>query len=213
MLDVNWTGPRPPRNTIERVWSSATFETVDPDTESVEAYVDAMAETRTQGDARWCCVEIPDSPVLDWFAGRNCLADADFFANLLGSEPVAAALGLDPDDPAPTFTTETALSLDGVLAEQLVHGGSTSFGDTIDQQYGTFASAKNLAEACRHDIVEDRYEEVTVHRTREPWADWFGEPHWNVTLVAVDRRYRWAWVFVATDEGLVESARQQAASL
>ena len=213
MHSVDWGASRPDGDRVERVWSSASFETVDADAEAVEEFVDAMAATRPRGDARWCCVEIPESRVLDWFAARNCLAEAEFFRHLLGSPAVAEALGVAPEDPdpAPTFTVETALSLDGVLAEQLVHGGSRSYGDTVDQEYGTFAGAKRLAEAARDEIVQDRYEEVTVHRTREAWCEFLGEPQWNLTLVAVDRRYRWAWVLVATDEGLLEGGATEPA--
>lgn len=211
MRGVDWGTSRPNGDRVERVWSSATFESAEVDAEAVEGYVDAMAATRPRGDGRWCCVEIPESRVLDWFAARNCLAEADFFRHLLGSAAVADALGVAPADPAPTVTVETALSLDGVLAEQLVHGGSRSYGDTVDQEYGTFASAKRLAEEARDEIVQDRYEEVTVHRTREAWCGFLGEPEWNLTLVAVDRRYRWAWVLVATDEGLLEAGTTEAA--
>jgi hypothetical protein len=153
MRGVDWETSRPNGDRVERVWSAAWFETVDADADAVEAYVDAMAATRARGDARWCCVEIPESRVLDWFAARNCLAKADFFRHLLGSATVADALGVAPDDPAPTVTVERGLSLDGVLAEQLVHGGSRSYGDTVDQEYGTFASAKRLAEEARDEIV------------------------------------------------------------
>jgi hypothetical protein len=209
MLDPNWGDTRPHGGSLDEAWGSAAFESVDLGTEPVETYVDAMAATRRHGDARYCCVEIPDSPEIDWFASRNCLADAGFFSRLLGSETVAAELGLDvTEDPDVSMTVETALSMDGTLAEQLVHGGSVSYGDTLDQQYGTFAKAKRLAEAFRDAVVEDRYEEVTVHRTREAWCEWFGEPHWNVTMVVVDRRYRLAWVLVATDEGPLERVEE-----
>lgn len=211
MLDVDWTATRPPLDSLEQLWASTEFDVVAPEAEAVERYVDAMADTRANGDARWCCVRIPDSPALDWFAARNCLADADFFEQLLASEAVTGELGLAvPERPAPAFTVESGLTLDGVLAEQLVHGGTRSFAETIDQEYGTYAAAKRLAEDCRDDIVQDRYEEVTVHRTREDWCDWFGDPHWNTTVVAVDRRYRWAWVVVATDDGNLEAAGNQA---
>ena len=92
------------------------------------------------------------------------------------------------------------------------HGGSRPFAATVDQKYGTYGRAKRLAEACRDEMLEERYEEVTVHRTREAWCDWFAEPHWNLTLVAVDRRYRWAWVVAATDAGRLEAASEQAAT-
>ena len=213
MPRVDWGTPRPDGDRVERVWASASFEPVDPDAGGLEAYVDAMAATRARGDARWCCVEIPESPVLEWFAERNCLPEADFFRHLLGSEAVADALDLAPEDPRPEVTVETALSLDGVLAEQLVHGGSRAYADPVDEEYGTFAAAKRLAEAARDDVVEDRYEEVTVHRTREAWCEWFGAPEWNLTLVAVDRRFRWAWVLVATDEGRLEAAESARATL
>lgn len=211
MLDVDWTATRPPLDSIEQLWTSTQFDVVSPEAAAVEAYVAAMADTRANGDARWCCVHVPDSPALDWFAARNCLADADFFAHLLASDAVTRELGLPvAERPETAFTVESGLTLDGVLAEQLVHGGTRPYADTIDQKYGGYAAAKRLAEACRDDIIEDRYEEVTVHRTRESWCDWFGDPHWNTTLVAVDRRYRWAWVVVATDDGGLEAASEQA---
>lgn len=213
MLDVDWTASRPHLESVEQLWASTEFDVVDPETPAVERYVDALAATRARGDARWCCVHIPDSPALDWFAARNCLADVDFFTHLLGDETVTDELDLPAvDRPDASFTVETALTLDGLLAEQLVHGGTRSFAETIDQEYGTFAEAKRLATDCCSDIVEDRYEEVTVHRTRDAWCDWFGHQHWNTTLVVVDRRYRWAWVAVATDEGRMEPAAAEARS-
>jgi hypothetical protein len=212
MLDVDWTATRPPLDSIEQLWESKEFVPVAPDADDVERYVGAVADTRAAGDARWCCVRIPDSPALDWFAARNCLADADFFTRLLASDAVAGPLDLEVDRPEPTLTVESGLALDGVLAEELVHGGSRSFAATVEQEYGTYARAKRLAEACRDEMLEERYEEVTVHRTREAWCDWFTEPHWNLTLVAVDRRYRWAWVLIATDEGMVEPAADEARS-
>jgi hypothetical protein len=213
MLDVNWTATRPPLDAIDQLWSSKDFDVVDPDASGVERFVDAMNDTRASGDARWCCVHIPDSPALDWFAARNCLADAEFFGHLLASEAVTDRLGIEvPERPEPTFTVESGLALDGVLAEALVHGGSRSFDATVDQEYGTYAKAKRLARECCGEVIEDRYEEITIHRTREAWCDYFGEPQWNLTLVAVDRRYRWAWVLISTDDGGLEAAREQAAA-
>jgi len=214
MLDADWGVTRPDRDAIERVWSSASFERVAVEAPAVTSYVDAVAETRPGGDARWCCIEVPKSRTLEWFAARNCLAEADFFQHLLASAPVLAELGLDPEAdpdgptpaPAPEFTVESPLTLDGLLAELLVHGGSRSYGDVVDQSYGTAARAKRLARDAHDEVVQDRYEEVTVHRTREPWCGWFGDPAWNLTLVAVDRRYRLAWVLVATDEGPLAQA-------
>jgi hypothetical protein len=211
MLDADWTVSKPPLESIEELWTSRNFEVVSPEAAAVDRYVDALSATRARGDARWCCLRIPDSPALDWFAARNCLGEAEFFTHLLSAETLGRELGLTVKNrPDPAFTVESALALDGVLAEQLVHGGTRSFADTVDQQYGTFATAKRLAADCLDDIVQERYEEVTVHRTREAWCDWFGDPHWNLTLVAVDRRYRGAWVLVATDEGTMEAAVDEA---
>lgn len=213
MLDVDWDSAKPGRDDVERVWETNTFDLVDPEVDAVDTYVESLSDTRPRGGARLCCVRIPDSETIDWYLANNALAEADFFTELLTSETVTAALGIDADeDAAPTFTVESALSLDGVLAEQLVHGGSKPYADTIEQQYGACASAKRLARGFIDDVVEDRYEEVTAHRTREAWSDWFGEPWWNFTLVVVDRRYRWAWVLVATDEGLMEAADYEALS-
>jgi hypothetical protein len=213
MLDVDWTATRPPLESIDQLWTSTDVDVVAPEAPAVDRYVDALAATRARGDARWCCVRIPDSPALDWYASRNCLGDADFFAHLLADDVVARELGLTVDRrPDPPVTVESALSLDGLLAEHLVHGGSRSFDATLDQQYGAFAEAKRLAADCLDDVVQDRFEEVSIHRTREAWCEWFGDPEWNLTLVAVDRRYRWAWVIVATDEGTMEAAAEQAAS-
>jgi len=211
MLDVEWTATRPPLDSIEQLWMSSEFDVVSPEAAAVDRYVDAMADTRASGDARWCCVDIPDSPALDWFASRNCLSDADFFTHLLASDAVTAELTMAMTErPDVAFTVESGLTLDGLLAEQLVHGGTRSYAETIEQEYGTYAAAKRVAERCRDEIIEDRYEEVTIHRTRGAWCDWFGDPHWNMTLVAVDRRYRWAWVVVTTDEGLLEPAAAEA---
>ena len=211
MLDVDWTAARPHLESVEQLWTSKDFDIVAPDAAPVEQYVEAMADTRANGDARWCCVRIPESPAIDWFAARNCLADADFFGHLLASDAVADALGVAaPEHPDPSFTVESGLTLDAVLAEELVHGGTRSFETILDQQYGAYARGKRLAEDCRDEIIEDRYEEVTLHRTREAWCEWFGDPAWNLTLVAVDRRYRWAWVLAATDDGRLEAAARQA---
>ena len=213
MLDVDWKAARPHLESVKQLWTSKDFDVVVPDAAAVEQYVEAMTDTRARGDARWCCVRIPKSPAVDWFAARNCLADVNFFGHLLASEAVADELDVVvPERPDPSLTVETGLSLDAVLAEELVHGGTRSFETTLDQQYGAYAEAKRLAEDCRDEIIEDRYEEVTIHRTREAWCEWFGEPVWNLTLVAVDRRYRWAWVLVVTDEGRLEAAAGQAAS-
>jgi hypothetical protein len=210
MLDIDWAAGKPPVNDVEQVWASAEFETVSPDAAAVDDYVDALSATRPRGGARLCCVRLPESQALDWYAAHNALAEADFFAELLASEVVTTGLGVETDDDLdPEFTVESALSLDGVLAEQLVHGGSKPYDETIDQQYGACAKAKRLARSFTDAVVEDRYEEVTVHRTREVWSDWFGHPWWNFTLVVVDRRYRWAWVLAATDEGLMEAAREE----
>jgi hypothetical protein len=52
---------------------------------------------------------------------------------------------------------------------------------------------------------------LTVHWTREAWCEFFGESQWNLTLVAVDRRCRWAWILVATDEGPLERTTSETA--
>ena len=205
MLDVDWGAERPNRDTIDAAWRDASFDAVALQATEVDAYTDAMASTRPGGGARCCCIQIPDSPVIDWFAARNCLADAGFFDRLLGSDAVAAELDLDVSEPpTPTMTVESSLSLDGILAEALVYGGSVAYDDAVGELGDGMSGAKRLAERFRDVVVEERYEEVTVHRTCEPWCEWFGDAPWNFTLVAVDRRYRWAWVLVATDEGTLQ---------
>ena len=210
MLDVDWEADRPPEGSIDATWAAASFEPVAITSAAIDDYVEAMAATRPRGDARFCCLRAPESPVIDWFGARNCLADAGFFAQLLTAEPLGSALDLEvPDDADPRFTVESALNLEGILAEQLVYGGSVNYADTIPQQHGAGAEAKRLAGAFADLIVEDRYEEVSVHRTREQWCGFFGERHWNCTIVCVDRRYRWVWVLVATDRGLLEAVPEE----
>lgn len=205
MLEIDWGAERPSRDAVEAAWEDVSFEPVDVDSARYEEFLEAMSATRPNGDARCCCLQIPDSPVIDWFAARNSLGDVDFFARLLGSSTLAAELEIEGfDGDVSDLTVESSLRLDGILAEQLVHGGSVSYDDVVEERNGA-AAAKRLTEQFRDLVVEDRYQEVTLHRTRRGWCSFFGEPHWNLTLVCVDRRYRWVWILIATDRGPLET--------
>lgn len=139
------------------------------------------------GGVNWATFDVECNTNGDWFASRNRFDEFGFFPELLSA--LCAHWSMGPRDPrlpeldprhfrdlfANTYT------LPGWLAGTLKSGGAYS------KFQGTGAEAMAIASRAVFEIVEDRFEEVTVYRSHAPWSDWFFDIAWDSTTVIIDR--------------------------
>jgi len=199
--DIDWDEPRPSIEELVGSWASVDWEPVPINLPALDAYLRQIRETHSNGGyliGRWRAVRCPD--VTAWFAARNRLGEYEMH-RLLFENPVVrtelSSLEIPvPLDRVPGSLKEVpggVLTLDGILATIIVHGGAyKSF-------QGSAAEAKRLADEAVADLTGRRYEDFRLDRTHEPWTPWFFGVAWDDTLVLTDYRSAEMTVLCLTD--------------
>jgi hypothetical protein len=84
-------------------------------------------------------------------------------------------------------------SLDGILAGVIVSGGA------YKSYRGPAAEAKALAAEAVDVLIQQRYEDVRLDATHEPWTPWFHNIAGDHTYVLTDRANAEVTILCITD--------------
>jgi hypothetical protein len=102
--------------------------------------------------------------------------------------PIGQRISVDPE-----FQWTYPLTVDGELARLLLEGGAyVSF-------EGSPGEAKRLALTACDAMFEDRYGEVWVYKSFQPWSPWFQGIAWDYTYMFVDTGADRVWLLCLTD--------------
>jgi len=72
-------------------------------------------------------------------------------------------------------------------------------GDAYHRFGGPQRKAKEAARAPVFDLVQDRFEDVEMYDSDQPWSRWFFDVAWDQTWILVDRGEARATVICTTD--------------
>jgi len=184
-LDISWQGMPPSDESITVMWKKMVFSTL-PTTLEEHALIKTLREVYSSPEnVFFAQFKAADDPVFSWYASRNRLSEIGFLEKFLQSPAINrnASGALTYSSPiAPQFEFISGFCLDGFLATELFWGGcGRSFA-------GNASTAKKLGEGFCEALAGDRFEEITVYRSREAWSEWFQDYGADTTYVILDRR-------------------------
>ena len=163
---------------------------------AIEAVLGSLRATHVNGGAQFGRWELPDHPILGYFAARHAL-DVAFFGGLLRSSTVRADLPMlkipERFESPPSFHLTSSLSLEGDLANDLHIGGAYTT-HTVPASV-----AKRLAADFCDALIGNRFDEVDVYTSHHAWAPWFYDVAWDMSWFGLDRRDRTCWLLCKTD--------------
>lgn len=196
MKEPLWTQPRPDAHAIDRLWQSKVFTPFDFGDPDLDELLAALRKVYTHGGAEFEMFRFSDHPVIQWFISRNRPNEMGFFDHFLGSEVLRACLPeleIPPVVGPVSWEVSNPYVLAGEIASGMMSGGA----------YGNFPGsgrdAKTLAERACHALYGDRFEDILIARTSQPWAGWFSAIGWDATWVGVDKIDRRIWLLCITD--------------
>lgn len=206
MLKIDWAAPKPdPQEWQTKLVGELqiTRRAVDPP--AVAAVVDEINRTHVNGGALFAHFDLAPHPVLDWYGSRNRLEEIDFVDQFVRLSTMAAVWPemLSEHKIQQRIVTEkawpnilqwqTPFALDGELANLIYQGGA------YERSRLTPGDAKRLAGAFCAALFGERYDEVWVCRSPNPWTSWFYGIAWDITYFGFDKRERAAWFLCVTD--------------
>lgn len=179
----------------EKLWQTLRFAPVDLDEPRVARLIEVLRGLHVNGGAFVVGGAAADAAAFDRVIAQDWRRDPAFFRLVLALPFVAAvAPGLRVRESAALeFERGSSLTLDGELATALVKGGA------YDGWRGAWGEAKALGQGFCAALFGERYEEVEVFASREPWAEWFRDVAWDQTWIVIDRALRRVIVLGVTD--------------
>jgi hypothetical protein len=207
--DANWKQALPEKQDIDDLWATLGVEPVDPIAPTATELVRWLGDDRTKGGARLVCFFLSENSTLDWFASRNRLEEIDFASRflshtatrrLLPDMKITSPLACNTDRSLHGWHSRPALELPGQWATAAYTGGTRTslLTLTADQRNDRARRALDLARRACGEIFEDRYADLVVHRSPDPWCAWFGGLLDDTWLV-LDRATRRLWMLCITD--------------
>jgi len=196
MLEPNWKQERPSPAAIKKTLSETIFAHVPFESPAIEEHLKQLRLTHANGGAEFAMFSFPNNETLHWFISRNRFSEIDFFERLLTSDTLRIAL---PQLKAPKklksldWEWSSSYLLDGEMARTLMSGGAYKH----FQRGG--AEAKRMGAAVCESLFGDRYEDIMLFKTFNPWSDWFCEIAWDVTWIGVDKAKLLIWLLCVTD--------------
>ncbi|MFM6206083.1 hypothetical protein [Planktothrix sp.] len=198
MLILNRDQYRPSEEEIEEMWDELDVVSVPFKDPAINVMLEELRKVHLNGGAEFAGFQLSPHLVLEWFGSRNLLNEINFFEQFVTLPPVMESLSaLEIETPLTTsldLTEDTsAFTLDGELAEILVLGGA------YEKFKGTAKQAKTLGTKFCDALFQDRYDEIQMYITQEPWTEWFADVAWDVTWFGVDKRNYQIWLLCITD--------------
>jgi len=197
LLDPIWSQGKPTDSDVESMWRELKISREDFRPPAVDEVLHILRNTHTNGGAEFAQFQLSDHPTFQWFGSRNRLWEMQFFERFLSSESVVSSLPELQIDPAtlsdPGFQWGNSLTLDGEIAWLLACGGA------YGRFSGTAREAKNLGARFCDALFDDRFFEIQVHSSHQPWSPWFHAIAWDSTWLGLDKRLSKVWMLCATD--------------
>ncbi len=180
------------------MWSKIRFENIPITHPDILHFIHDLKVAHPRGGALLYHFQVSENVTFDWFAYNNRLAEIEFVSRALGSgDIISAAAELSIDKSLLSFESLTHLpdsfDMAGRLARHLYHGGPHSNQDLEAKE------VLRIAEQFIDQIIQNRYEEVSVVTFNTAWADWFYDEYWDMTYLLYDRRHRQIWMLCLTD--------------
>ena len=173
------------------------IEAIDPGSAAIDEVVDLLRADRPNGSAFVRCFPMPQHIRVRWSQARRYQDEVGYVRRFLTR---VVALGALPDMDADRLHLESArfewtssFTLDGEIARLLVAGGA------YREFAGPPAAAKELGGRFVDGIFGDRFLDVEVYQSRDPWSSWFLDVAWDATFVIVDTTKWRTWVVAVTD--------------
>lgn len=182
-------------------WSTARIELLNASGRGIDDFLSALRETLNCGLFEFRRFSVHPVRNFDWFYDGHVWSDVGpgkFARAFLAHPVVQAELGevLSGADAAQTnrFERTSPLALDGLLAQQLVDGGSQF------RFRGEHRAAKALAAGFCRDLFGERYEDVQVAHASFAWTHWFCDIAWDRTWIVIDKGTCAVSVLCSTDD-------------
>ncbi|MEL7529668.1 MAG: hypothetical protein AAFN10_00085 [Bacteroidota bacterium] len=197
-LEPDWQHQRPNQDAVRTMWSKIRFENIPITHPEILHFIHDLKVAYPRGGALLYHFQVAENVTFDWFAYNNRLAEIDFVGRALGSGDIisaAAELSIDKSLLSIESVTHLPDSFDmaGRLARHLYHGGPHS-NQNIEAK-----EVLRIAEQFIEQIIQNRYEEVSVMLFDTAWADWFYDEYWDMTYLLYDRIQRQIWLLCLTD--------------
>jgi hypothetical protein len=195
-LDTTRKGLPPSEEEIQSAWSRVEFPIL-PTKLDQHPLIAAYREVYSAYEGVvFLQIKGPTDPAICWYASRNRLPEIGFFGKLLRSPSIVTHPYLELDLSSitePSFEFTSGFCLGGLLAADLFYGG------TVRQYSDSAKAAKDLGELFCKSLAENRFDELTVYWTREPWASWYHEYGADRTYIILDRRTTTISLLLLTD--------------
>ena len=197
MLEPNWEQIRPTFEDVKRMWAELEVSNDPINDPAIDELLKQLRSTHVNGGAEFGRFAVSPHSTLHWFASRNRLEDIDFFTQFIRHPTVvrtfAPVTGADSDVSLKLEEGVYPFTLAGELAAVLVHGGA------YHRFSGTGREAMNVTSKFCDALFGERFTEVLLYKSYEPWTGWFYDVAWDGSWVGFDRRESKIWLLCITD--------------
>ena len=210
ILEPNWNQQKPTWQEAQIMCGQVALTPISIESEAITTTLDRLRANHSNGGALLKAVRVGDSSVFDWFASRNRLLEDEVLVSLLCRNemrnllpelliPAELESNTETEDCAIVssggFKFDNQFLLDGQLAQNLYAGGAYPAPAKVDGK-----TAKHHALAFCDAVFGQRYEDVSLYTSYEPWTPWFSGIAWDWTAILFDKRDRALWILAVTDE-------------
>ena len=187
---------RPENEGIAAMWQTEIFTRVKFSAPALDELLAAFRTMNRFGGAEFAMFSFRSDPVIHWFVSRGIFNEINFFEHLFSSPALRSA--------QPYLKPRKSLSslkwrwtdpyfLADEFAQALKAGGA------YENFPGSDIEAKTLGEQVCDALFGDRYEDIHICTTGDPWGGWFRGIAWDWTWVGVDKARRKIWLLCLTD--------------
>jgi hypothetical protein len=196
ILEPDWGQERPDDAAVRAMWHELRITPRHHDGPEIQTLLGSLRNSHVNGGAVFASFTIAEHPTLHWFTSRNRLDELEFPERFLSAPAVSTVLTevCAGAKPAPFgFQWGSSFTLSGEIARTLAEGGA------YEKHKAGAADAYAVAERFRAWLFGDRFEEIHVLVSHQPWSDWFYEIAWDCTWLILDKRYSVVSVLAVTD--------------
>ena len=194
MLEPDWNQERPSFSEISLFWKGDVFTNISYSNADIENVIIELEKSHVNGGCKIFCAEYIEHPTLHWFVSRNRFEELEFFEHYFKTESFRNnGIKFDLKKDKLEWEWLSPFILDGDIARTLKSGGA------YEAFKGSGKEAKDLGVKFYEALFGDRYEDIELFKTYEPWSNWFYDVAWDQTWVCVDKQRSLIWAILLTD--------------